>query len=167
MAKCPICHNEYSLGRIPYSLQPCSHGMCKDCAITYFDERSESECPVCRCTVLRRAVNWDLKTVCREEPLERWKHELVEALKLKDTGVHIADEILPAAALILNRVNGNRDVHESLLVLTRHLTTDEAYMWVDCLQFPADWDVDRKLGRILRHSEFLEKFRARWVMDLL
>ena len=141
--------------------------MCKDCAITYFDERSEVECPVCRCTVLRRAVNWDLKTLCSEEPLERWKQQLVEALGVKGNRVQIGDEILPAAALIMNRVNGNRDVHESLLLLTRHLSPEEAYMWVDCLQFPSDWDVDRKLSRILRHSEFLEKFRARWVLDLL
>jgi len=117
--------------------------------------------------VLRRAVNWDLKTLRCEEPLERWKQQLMESLKVKGNRVQIADEILPAAALIMNRVNGNRDVHESLLLLTRHLSPEEAYMWVDCLQFPSDWDVDRKLSRILRHSEFLEKFRARWVLDLL
>lgn len=167
MAKCPICHNLYSACRIPYSLQPCSHGMCKECAIKYFDDRLETECPVCRCTVLRRAVNWDLKSMCGE-PLDGWKQQLMEALKAKpNIHVEITDDILPAAALILHRVSGNRDVHEALLMLTRHLTPDEAYSWVDCLQFPSDWDVDRKLSRILRHSDFLAKFRARWVLDFI
>ena len=165
MVKCPICHNHYSSTRIPYSLQPCAHGMCKDCAEQYFDERMESECPVCRCTVLRRAVNWDLKSLCCES-LEPWKQKLMDALQPRGH-VHISDDLLPAASLIVHRVNGNRDVHEALVMLARYVTPEEAYMWAECLQFPADWDVDRKLGRILRHSEFLEKFQARWVMDML
>ena len=141
--------------------------MCKDCAVQYFDERMESECPVCRCTVLRRAVNWDLKSTCTE-PLEAWKKQLTEVLSAKsDLPIQITDDILPAAALILHRVNGNRDIHDALLMLVRHVSSEDAYMWVDCLQFPADWDVERKLTRILRHSEFLEKFRARWVLDVL
>ena len=141
--------------------------MCKDCAVQYFDERVETECPVCRCTVLRRTVNWDLKSMCAE-PLESWKQRLMDALKLRsEVPVLISDDILPAAALILHRVNGNRDIHEALLMLARHMTSEDAYMWVDCLQFPPDWEAERKLTRILRHSEFLEKFRARWVLDVL
>tara|TARA_B100000683_G_scaffold34586_1_gene30237 strand:- start:5102 stop:5644 length:543 start_codon:yes stop_codon:yes gene_type:complete len=167
MATCPICQNTYSASRVPYSLQPCGHGMCKDCAIQYFDERLEVECPVCRCTVLRRVVNWDLKSVCGES-LEGWKQKLMDALKIKPgLSVDITDAILPAAPLILHRVQGNRDVHEPLLMLTRHVSAEDAYMWVDCLQFPPDWDVERKLTRILRHSDFLEKFNAQWVQDFL
>lgn len=163
--RCPICHNHYNTVRIPYILQPCSHGMCKDCAVVYFDDRMETNCPVCRTTVLRRTVNYDLKEMCTGS-LEGWKAMLMDCLSKKPgVGVTITDEILPVAPLIMNRVTNNRDIHDSLVTLVRHFDSEDAYSWVDTLQFPPDWDADRKLSRLLRQHDFLNKYNAGWVLE--
>lgn len=162
---CPICHNHYNSARVPYILQPCSHGICNDCAITYFDDRMETSCPVCRTTVLRRAVNYDLKEMCSGS-LGGWKALLMDSLSKKPgINVTITDDLLPAAPLIMHRVTNNRDIHDSLVTLVRHFGAEEAYSWVDALQFPPDWDTDRKLSRMLRHYDFLSKYGADWVLE--
>lgn len=163
--RCPICHNHYCAKRVPYIMQPCSHGICKDCASTYFDERMETTCPLCRATVLRHTVNYDLKEMCSGS-LEGWKEALMESLcKKPGINVTLTDDILPAAPLIMHRVSDNRDIHQALVTLVRHVSVDDAYHWVDVLNFPPDWDVDRKVSRLIRHCEFLDKYNASWVLE--
>lgn len=163
--RCPICQNHYSSSRVPYIMQPCSHGICKDCAIAYFDDRLETSCPLCRATVLRRTVNYDLKEMYSTS-LEGWKKSLHDLLRRKpDLKVNITDDILPAAPLLVNRLTGDRDVHQSLVTLVRHTTSDDAYMWVKVLNFPEDWDMTRKVDRVISQCEFLDKYNASWVME--
>ena len=165
--RCPICHNRYSGQRIPYILQPCSHGLCKTCADEYIIRRDSTSCPTCRATILRHTVNYDLKEMCTQT-LEGWKEELMESLcKTPGIPVTIEDSILPAAQLIVHRVNLNRDLHGSLVTLVRNTTSEDAYSWVDALQFPADWEVERKLSKLLRHHEFLDKYSAGWVLEFI
>jgi len=165
--RCPICHNRYNGQRIPYVLQPCSHGLCKNCADEYIVRRGSTSCPTCRATILRHTVNYDLKEMCTQT-LEGWKEELMESLcKTPGIPVTIEDSILPAAALIVNRVSLNRDLHDSLVTLVRNTSSEEAYNWVDALQFPSDWEVERKLSKLIRHHEFLDKYSAGWVLEFI
>ena len=165
--RCPICHNRYSGQRIPYILQPCSHGLCKLCADEYIIRRESTSCPTCRATILRHTVNYDLKEMCTKS-LEGWKEVLMESLcKTPGIDVTIEDSILPAAQIIVNRITGNRNVHESLVTLVRNSSTDDAFGWVDALQFPTDWEVERKLSKLIRHHEFLEKYSAGWVLEFI
>jgi hypothetical protein len=100
--------------------------------------------------------------------LEGWKEVLMESLcKTPGIDVTIEDSILPAAQLIVCRITGNRSVHESLVTLVRNSSTDDAFGWVDALQFPSDWEVERKLSKLIRHHEFLEKHSAGWVLEFI
>lgn len=165
--RCPICHNRYSSKRIPYILQPCSHGLCKICADEYIVRRENSSCPTCRSTILRHTVNYDLKEMCTES-LDGWKEILMETLcKTPGIPVTIEDSILPAAQLIVNRVTGNRHIRDSLVTLVRSTDTEDAYGWVEALQFPQDWEVERRLSKLIRHHEFLEKHNAGWVLEFI
>ena len=165
--RCPICHNRYSGQRIPYILQPCSHGLCKQCAYEYIVRRDNTSCPTCRTTILRHTVNYDLKEMCTE-PLEGWKEILMETLcKTPGVNVTIEDSILPAAQLIVNRISGNRDLHRSLITLVRNSSTEEAYGWVQALQFPIDWEVERKLTKLIRQHDFLESHSAGWLVEFI
>ena len=120
--RCPICQNHYCAKRVPYIMQPCSHGICKDCASAYFDERMETTCPICRATVLRHTVNYDLKEMCSGS-LEGWKESLMESLcKKPGVNVTLTDDILPAAPLIVHRMTENRDIHLALVTLVRHVS---------------------------------------------
>ena len=165
--RCAICHNRYSNRRVPYILQPCSHGLCKQCVDEYIVMRGNTTCPTCRTTILRHTVNYDLKEMC-ETPLDGWKEELMESLS-KTPGIHVTieDSILPAAPIIVNRVTGNRNFHASLVTLVRNTDTDEAFGWVDALQFPADWEVERKLSKMIRQHEFLERHSAGWLLEFI
>lgn len=87
----------------------------------------------------------------------------------KTPGIHVTleDSILPAAQLIVNRVTGDRNVHQSLVTLVRNASAEDAFGWVDALQFPVDWEVERKLSKLIRHHEFLEKHSAGWVLEFI
>ena len=107
LPRCSICHNCYSLDRIPYILQPCSHGLCKQCVDDYILVRGSTTCPTCRTTILRHTVNYDLKDMCHA-PLEGWREEFMSCLQ-KHPEVHVTldDEIMPAVPLILCRLENN------------------------------------------------------------
>lgn len=155
----------YSCERIPYILQPCSHGLCKKCIDEYIIERGNSQCPVCRGTILRHTVNYDMRETCSEE-LSGWKELLMKALCTKPgVKVTLDDSILPAAGLIIQRLDNNRDIHDSLVTLVRRLDTEDVYAWVDALQFPPDWSVEREAARLIRHKGFLDKYNASWVLE--
>lgn len=79
--------------------------------------------------------------------------------------VNIDDSILPAAQLIVNRVTGCRNVHDALVTLVRNTDSEDAYSWVEVLQFPTDWEVERSLTKMLRHHDFLEKHSAGWILE--
>lgn len=129
--------------------------------------RSNTTCPTCRATILRHTVNYDLKEVCTKT-LDGWKEELMESLcTTPGIGVTIEDSLLPAAQIIVNRITNNRNFHESLVTLVRNSSTDDAFNWVEALQFPSDWEVERKLSKLIRHHEFLEKFSAGWVLEFI
>lgn len=87
----------------------------------------------------------------------------------KTPGIHVTleDSILPAAQLIVNRVTGDRHIHQSLVTLVRNASAEDAFGWVDALQFPVDWEVERKLSKLIRHHEFLEKHSAGWVLEFI
>lgn len=102
------------------------------------------------------------------EPLEGWKEILMETLcKTPGVNVTIEDSILPAAQLIVNRISGNRDLHRSLITLVRNSSTEEAYGWVQALQFPIDWEVERKLTKLIRQHDFLESHSAGWLVEFI
>ena len=102
------------------------------------------------------------------QKLDGWKEALMESLcKTPGVDVTIEDSILPAAQLIMNRISGNRNFHESLVTLVRNTSTEDAYSWVESLQFPLDWDVERKLTKLIRHHEFLEKHSAGWLLEFI
>ena len=112
-------------------------------------------------------MNYDLKEMCTQS-LDGWKEILMESLcKTPGVNVTIEDSILPAAQLIVNRVSGNRDLHGSLVTLVRNSSTEDAYGWVEALQFPLDWEVERKLTKLIRHHEFLEKHSAGWIVEFI
>jgi hypothetical protein len=100
--------------------------------------------------------------------LEGWKEVLMESLcKTPGIDVTIEDSILPAAQIIVCRVTGNRNLHDSLVTLVRNSTAEDAFGWIDALQFPADWEVERKLSKLIRHHEFLQKYSAGWVLEFI
>jgi len=165
--RCPICQNRYSCVRVPYVLQPCSHGLCKDCVDEYITRRGNSLCPKCRGSIEKHSVNYDLKEVC-EVSLSGWKETLMEVLS-ENPGVNIriSDSLLPVSQLIVCRVTGDRNTHRALVDLVRHTDQDEVYSWVDALQFPSAWDVDRQVSRLIRRHEFLEKHDAGWLLEFI
>lgn len=87
----------------------------------------------------------------------------------KTPGIHVTieDSILPAAPIIVNRVTGNRNIHASLVTLVRNTESEEAFGWVDALQFPVDWEVERKLSKMIRHHDFLERHSAGWLLEFI
>lgn len=166
--RCQICHCRYGVDKIPYVLQPCSHGMCKTCVDEYVVQRSNTTCPTCRQTILRHSVNYDLKTMC-VEPLDGWKLKFKKCLnKHTDIRVTIDDVILPAVPMIICRLEMNRNsLYDALTTLVRNCSPEDVYNWVDALQFPHDWDLDIHVRRMLRHHEFLEERSAGWLLELL
>jgi hypothetical protein len=102
------------------------------------------------------------------DSLEGWKDSLMQALsKRPGIGVTIQDALLPVTALIVCKVTGNRCVHEALVTLVRHVDHDEVYHWIEALQFPSEWDVERQATKLLRHFEFLEKSNAGWLLEFV
>jgi len=165
MPRCPICHNRYNAVRIPYSLQPCSHGLCKNCIDEYIVLRDNDQCPTCRATITNHAVNYDLKELCTGS-YESWKEILMESLCEKpDLTITISDDLLPVAGLIRKRLSNNRHVFHDLVTLVRHCEEDEVYSWIDILRFPPDWYVDRTISLLLRHHTFLQKHEAGWLLE--
>ena len=130
LPKCPICHNLYSQTCIPYSMQPCSHSMCKSCADTYFIERQETSCPECRLTVIRHTPNYALKEVTDKHDGSSWRNTLLSALE-NDRGIvpEITDELLPVAPAILHRLSHEMLDHYSLVVMVRHLRREDVFEW--------------------------------------
>lgn len=165
--RCPICQNKYNYIRTPYILQPCSHGLCKACVDEYITARGNSLCPKCRGTIERHTVNFDLKEIC-DVVLDGWKETLMEVLS-ENPGVtvQINDSLLPVSQLIVCRVTGDRNLYKPLVDLVRHCDQDEVYSWVDALQFPIGWDVDRQVSRLLRRYDFLEKHDAGWLLEFI
>ena len=167
LPRCPICLNKYSCSRIPYILQPCSHGLCKSCVDEYIVTRGNTLCPKCRTHVDRHTVNFDLKDMC-DVSVDGWKDGLMEALSVNPgVPIQINESLLPAAQLITCRLKGDREVHRPLVDLIRHCEQDEVYSWVDVLQFPIGWDIDRKVTRLLRRHEFCEKHDAGWLLEFI
>ena len=166
MPRCAICHNRYNAVRIPYSLHPCSHGLCKLCVDEYITVRGNDRCPTCRGLITNHAVNYDLKELCTGSFESSWKEILMEALCEKpDLTITISDELMPVAGLIKKRITNNRDIYHDLVTLVRHCNEDDVYSWIDTLRFPADWYVDRKISLLLRHYKFLDKHEAGWLLE--
>ena len=165
MPRCPICHNRYTAVRVPYALQPCSHGLCKTCVDEYITLRQNTQCPTCRATIIHHAVNYDLKEVCTGH-YGSWKEMLMETLCTKpDLTITISDDLLPVAGLIRKRILNDRDIFQELVTLVRHCEEDDVYSWVDALRFPSDWCVDRRIALLLRHHAFLQKHEAGWLLE--
>lgn len=164
-AKCPICQTAYGPVRVPYILQPCSHGLCKLCVEEYITVRSNVTCPTCRSIIEKHTVNYDLNTVVSGS-FDSWKELLMEALCEKpNLTVTISDDLMPVAGLIRKRVSNNRDIHKELVTLVRHCNEDDVYSWIDALKFPSDWYVDRKVAILIRHHGFLKKHEAGWLLE--
>ena len=165
MPRCPICHNRYSAAHIPYTLQPCSHGLCKECVDEYITVRNNTRCPTCRGAIENHAVNYDLKELCTGS-YGSWKEILMETLCDKpDLTITISDDLLPVAALIRKRITNNRDIFADLVTLVRHCREEDVYNWVDVLRFPSDWYVDTTITVLLRNHKFLEKHEAGWLLE--
>ncbi|XP_068578243.1 nuclear factor 7, brain-like [Cebidichthys violaceus] len=66
---CPVCHEVF---RDPVLLS-CSHSFCKDCLKSWWREKPNQECPVCRrtCSWKHPPVNLVLKNLCESFLLER------------------------------------------------------------------------------------------------
>ena len=166
--RCQICHQQYSAQRIPYILQPCSHGLCKKCVNEYIVVRGSTSCPTCRQTIIRHTVNYDLKEMCTET-LEDWKSDFIASLgNKKGVRVSMDDAILPAVPLIMCRLDNNRtNLHSAIVSLVRNADPDDVYRWIDVLQFPMDWDVENRSTKMLRYHEFLDKQSAGWLLEFL
>jgi len=166
MPRCAICHNRYDAVRIPYSLHPCSHGLCKLCVEEYITVRGSTSCPTCRGVIINHAVNYDLKEICTNSFDSSWKEILMETLCEKtDLTITISDDIMPVAGLIRKRITNDRNIHQELVHLVRNMDEDDVYSWLDVLRFPADWYVDRKVGLLLRQHKFLSKYEAGWLLE--
>jgi hypothetical protein len=165
MPRCAICHNRYDAIRVPYILQPCAHGLCKLCIEEYVNVRGSTTCPTCRAVIEQHTINFDLNSICSAR-LESWKELLMESLSEKpNLTVTISDDLMPVAGLIRKRVSNNRDIHKDLVTLVRHCEDDTVYSWIDALQFPTDWYVDRKIAHLIRHHTFLKKHEAGWLLE--
>lgn len=165
--RCPICQNKYNCVRVPYILQPCSHGLCKLCVEEYITLRGNTLCPKCRGPIDKHTVNYDLKEVC-DSSFSGWKEALMEALsETPNVNIQISDDLLPAAQLIVCRVKGDRNVYKPLVDLVRNCDQEDVYSWVDALQFPSGWDVDRQVSRLLRRHDFLSKHDAGWLLEFI
>ena len=167
LPRCPICQNRYSLTHVPYILQPCSHGLCKSCVDEYIVARGNSLCPKCRSHIDRHTINYDLKDIC-EVSVDGWKEGLLEVLSTRPgVPIRISDALLPVAQLVICRLKNDRDVHKPLVDLVRNCDQDDVYSWVDTLQCPIGWDVDRQVSRLLRRHQFLEKHDAGWLLEFI
>lgn len=165
MPTCAICHNKYDAVRVPYILQPCSHGLCKLCIDEYITVRGSVTCPTCRTIIEKHTINYDLNTIC-SGAFDSWKELLMESLSEKpDLTVTISDDLMPVAGLIRKRLMKNRDIQGELVTLVRHCTDDEVYSWIDALNFPSDWYVDRRVAALIRHHSFLKKYEAGWLLE--
>ena len=163
--KCAICLNRYDAIRIPYVLQPCGHGLCKDCIDEYITVRGNVTCPSCRAMIEHHTINFDLNTICSESS-DSWKELLMEALSEKpDLTVTISDDLMPVAGLIRKRLTNNRDIQQELVTLVRQCTEDDVYSWVEALKFSPDWFVDRRVASLLRQYAFLKKHEAGWLLE--
>lgn len=166
--RCQICQCVYNAQRLPYILQPCSHGLCSDCVEEYIVKRNGSDCPTCRQTIIRHTLNFDLKdTICVN--LDNWKREFIRLLgKDSKTRVTLSDEILPAVPLIMCRLENKRnDLHSAIVTLVRNCTSEDVYRWVEVLQFPNDWEVELSTTKMLRHYDFLDAKNADWLLEYL
>lgn len=166
---CQICHLKYDLVRVPYVLQPCGHGLCKFCVEEYITVRGSSTCPSCRTNIETYTVNYDLKDLC-SAPVEGWRQKFLECLALKKKDIHITvdDSILAAVPLIMCKLEGKRDtLHEAMITLVRHSSADDVYRWVDILEFPESWELELKVGKLIRQHEFLDKKKASWLLEFL
>jgi len=95
-----------------------------------------------------------------------WKQLLAETLAKKPgLDVELDDELLPIAPIIMHRLGQRRDVHSALVTLVRNIPPDDVFAWVDALNFPKDWGIEREAIKLVRRFEFLRKYKADWILE--
>jgi hypothetical protein len=106
---CPVCKENYDNIIKPYSMQPCGHGICKECFSQMENLNTRLQplsCPVCRSDIIICKPNYDLKKITDEisnqaDP-EEWIIRLYE-IKQNVTNV-IHEDMKKYCKLIVLRV---------------------------------------------------------------
>ena len=103
--KCPICKNMYTRERKPYILQPCCHGLCKECIKGLRDHDENAKCPQCREIIIEEKPNYELIELLpdlTEAPF--YTEKLLELTEIIGAVVTIGEEVEMFSKLIVDRI---------------------------------------------------------------
>ena len=142
---CPICLKRYGGEQnIPVTLQPCGHGMCQKCFVTYRTIHNGTECSVCRRQIIGHSINYDLKNACSHGALgdlNIWKDKLVSFASLilpVGEQIHIDDEMeewVPLIVYKLTESDNIKTLRSIICELFAHNTAPIIMKWVSILNF--------------------------------
>ena len=192
--KCPICKNIYTTDRKPFVLQPCGHGLCKDCIKSLREHDGENcKCPQCREVIIEEKPNYELIELIPDlSDAPFYADKLIELTEIIGAVVTINEEVEIFSKLIVDRINENAkicaiphsksswtDVDRRIikrLVLDIKgiiLTSDTQFTiltkWIEVLSFPDHVEsfLVSKTVQLYEKKNFLKLREAMWLMEII
>lgn len=192
--KCPICKNIYTTDRKPYVLQPCGHGLCKDCVKGLRDHDGENcKCPQCREVIIEEKPNYELIELIPDlSDAPFYTDKLIELNEMIGVVVTINEEVEIFSKLIVDRINEKAkicaiphskrfwtDVDRKLLkklvldikgiILTSDIQFTILTKWIEVLSFPDHVEsfLVSKTVQLYEKKNFLKLRDAMWLMEII
>lgn len=197
LPKCPICLCRYSTEKKPMTMQPCGHGICKECLGAYRDRNEEDEeitCPTCREVIIEEKPNYDMIDLMPDEYETRiWSQKLVDNFERAGIAVVVTPKVEVMSKLLVTRVI-NDDIIQSIgrmqkdewsdseIRLVRGLKQEftdcinvlemnfrEASKWIQVLSLPPLFEnyFITHVLTVFENKSFLKEMDAEWLMDLI
>ena len=192
--KCPICKNIYSTEKKPYVLQPCGHGLCKDCIKDLREHDGEDcKCPQCREIIIEEKPNYELIELIPDlSDAPFYADKLIELSEIVGAVVHISEEVEIFSKLIVDRIQSNskiiavphskrswteadRKILKKLvldikgIILTSETQFTTLTKWIEVLSFPDHVEsflVSRTV-QLYEKKNFLKLRDAMWLMEII
>ena len=192
--KCPICKNIYTTERKPFVLQPCGHGLCKDCIKALRDHEGENcKCPQCRETIIEEKPNFELIELLPDlTDAPFYTDKLLELTEIIGAVVTIGPEVEMFSKLIVDRIayktqiieipHSKRNWTETDKKVLKRLVLDikgvilvseieftNIVKWVEVLSFPEHIEtyLVSKTVQLFEKKNFLKLREAIWLMEII
>ena len=175
---CPVCHKPYSSDVTPVIVQPCCHGICRDCITTFIQDHEGKTCPTCRADITDITPNYDLREMCQNQLLPEWTHQLIRVLPA-GTLIEFTPSIEDMAPLIYYRLRHNfisddeectlRKIKNCLTKLILEKPYDYILKWILALNFEEHME-SILISFIAKQNEnykFLIEEGASWILPLI
>ena len=175
---CPVCHKPYSSTVTPMLMQPCCHGICKDCITTFVEDHEGRTCPTCRVDITDVTPNYDLRDMCQNQDQPEWSYRLTRVIPA-GSNIEFNENVECMASLIylrlrikylsLDSLTSMTDIKNCLTHLILKKPYDYLLQWILALNFEEKMEMTLidHLNKQKENLNFLEKEGATWLMPLL